>query len=137
MRGRTVALIRRCARDESGMVTVEAAYALAAIAAFLLIGLGAVAAVSAQIRCTDAAREVARLTAAGDDSARSVGAEVAPAGAGIAVSGENDRVVVEVSADVPLLPFVRVSAKAVAAREPTGYEAGGPGHGDERSGDGG
>ena len=117
-------LARRLRRDETGMVSVEAAYAMAAIAAFLLLGVGAVAGVSAQIRCTDAAREVARLTAAGDDSARRVGAAVAPKGAGIEVGGDGDRVVVVVSADVPLLPMMSVSARAVAAREPNGGESG-------------
>lgn len=105
-------------RDDAGMVTVEAAYAMAAIAAFLLFGVGAVAGVSVQIRCTDAAREVARLTAAGDESARRVGAATAPDGARIEVRGDGDEVVVDVSAGVPLLPVVRVSARAVAAREP-------------------
>ncbi|MGB3699459.1 MAG: TadE family type IV pilus minor pilin [Gordonia sp. (in: high G+C Gram-positive bacteria)] len=100
------------------MVSVEAAYAMAAIAAFLLIGVGAVAGVSVQIRCTDAAREVARLAAAGDESARSIGTRVAPSGARIEVGGDGDSVVVTVSSDVPLLPMVRVSARAVAAREP-------------------
>ncbi|MGB6039598.1 MAG: TadE family type IV pilus minor pilin [Gordonia sp. (in: high G+C Gram-positive bacteria)] len=105
-------------RDESGMVTVEAAYALAAIAAFLLIGLGGVVGVSAQIRCTDAAREVARLTAAGDESARRIGEAVAPAGAHIAVGNDGERVAVTVSAPVPLLPILKVSATAIAAQEP-------------------
>lgn len=113
---------RSVLRDDAGMVSVEAAYAMAAIAAFLLIGVGAVAGVSAQIRCTDAAREVARLTAAGDESARRVGATVAPGGAEIAVRGDGDEVVVEVSAGVPLLPMLTVSARAVAAREPNAEE---------------
>ncbi|EGD55062.1 hypothetical protein SCNU_11051 [Gordonia neofelifaecis NRRL B-59395] len=112
------ALGRRLGRDESGMVTVEAAYAMAAIAAFLLLGVGAVAGASAQIRCTDAAREVARLTAAGDSTARRVGTAVAPRGAEIEVRGDGDEVVVQVSSGVPLLPLVTVSATAVAAREP-------------------
>ncbi|WP_026919788.1 TadE family type IV pilus minor pilin [Gordonia shandongensis] len=110
--------IGRLARDERGMVTVEAAYALGAIAVFLVIGIGAVAGVSAQIRCTDAAREVARLTAAGDESARSAGRQVAPTGADIAIGSEGDRVVVTVSTTVPLLPMVTISARAVAVREP-------------------
>ena len=109
---------RRLLRDDEGMVTVEAAYALAAIAAFLVLGIGAVAGVSAQIRCTDAAREVARLTAAGDSTARAAGPQVAPSGASIAIGGDGDRVVVTVSAGVPLVPFVEVSARAVAVREP-------------------
>ena len=123
MAGRVVVRWRLLLRDDTGMVSVEAAYAMAAIAAFLLIGVGGVAGVAAQIQCTDAAREVARLTAAGDESARRVGAAVAPSGAEIEVGGEGDEVVVEVSAGVPLLPMLTVSARAVAAREPTAGES--------------
>lgn len=104
------------------MVTVEAAYAMAAIAAFLIIGVGAVMGVSAQIRCTDAAREVARLTAAGDQSARRAGEQVAPDGASIQIGGDGDRVVVSVSSRVPLLPLLSVSARAIAVREPETVE---------------
>ena len=60
------------------MVTVEAAYALAALAVFVVLGVGALGAVTAHVRCTDAAREVARLAAAGDSSATAVGARRVP-----------------------------------------------------------
>ncbi|MCF8588680.1 TadE family type IV pilus minor pilin [Gordonia liuliyuniae] len=100
------------------MATVEAAFALAAIAVFLVTGTGAVAAVVMQIRCTDAAREVARLAAAGDTSASEVGRSVAPGGARISVSAGGETVTVSVSAGVPMLPMVTVSARAVAAMEP-------------------
>ncbi|GAC80819.1 TadE family type IV pilus minor pilin [Gordonia malaquae] len=113
-------MLSRLFVDERGMVTVEAAFALAAIAAFLLVGIGAVAGVATQIRCTDAAREVARLTAAGDAAAESVGRRVAPRGASVAVVTSGETVTVTVSADVPLVPMLTVSARAVAAVEPAG-----------------
>ncbi|MGO3326298.1 TadE family type IV pilus minor pilin [Gordonia sp. (in: high G+C Gram-positive bacteria)] len=106
--------------DERGMVTVEAAFALAAIAVFLVTGVGAVTGVVTQIRCTDAAREVARLAAVGDESAPDVGRSVAPGGARISVSSAGETVTVTVSADLPMLPMTTVSARAVAAVEPSG-----------------
>lgn len=109
---------RRLAADETGMVTVEAAYAFAGLAAFLVVGLAVIGGVAAHLRCTDAAREVARLTAAGDSQASAVGARVAPSGARIDVRLEGETVVVTVVARVPLLPMVDVSARSVAAREP-------------------
>lgn len=114
---------RRLAADETGMVTVEAAYALAALAAFVVLGVGAIGGVVAQLRCTDAAREVARLAAAGDRDASSIGARIAPSGARIDVRTQGDQVVVTVAAKVPLLPVFDVSARSVAALEPAGAEA--------------
>ncbi len=99
------------------MVTVEAAYALAALAAFVVVGVGAIGGVVAQLRCSDAAREVARLAAAGDGQARAVGARVAPAGARIDVRAQGDQVVATVVATVPLMPLLNVSARSVAAVE--------------------
>lgn len=115
---RTRSRWRRLAADEEGMATVEGAYALAALAAFIVLGVGAVGGVAAQLRCTDAAREVARLSAAGDRQATAVGARVAPRGARISIRVEGDTVVAMVEADVPLLPMLDVSARSVAAREP-------------------
>lgn len=100
------------------MSTVESAYAIAAIMAVLCLGIVGVSAVSAQVRCVDAAREVARLSAAGDPAARTVGARVAPASATIAVTSSDDIVEVTVSSRVAMLPGLVVSARAVAAREP-------------------
>ncbi|WP_132992397.1 TadE family type IV pilus minor pilin [Gordonia zhaorongruii] len=100
------------------MATVEAAFALAAIAVFLIVGAGAVAGVITQIRCTDAAREVVRLSAAGDPRAGEVGRKVAPDDARIVVTATAETVAVTVSADVPVLPFLSVSARAVGAVEP-------------------
>ncbi len=100
------------------MVTVEAAYALAALAAFIVLGVTAVGGFAAQLRCTDAAREVARLAAAGDPRARAVGAQVAPGGARIDVRVEGEQVVAVVAARLPLLRMLTVSARSVAALEP-------------------
>ncbi|MFT3716236.1 MAG: TadE family type IV pilus minor pilin [Gordonia sp. (in: high G+C Gram-positive bacteria)] len=106
------------------MVTVEAAYALAGIAAFLVLGLGAVGGVAAHLGCTDAARETARLAALGDRDAIAAGTRTAPSGAHISVRTTGKRVVVEVSARVPLLPIVTVSARSVAAVEPSTADEG-------------
>lgn len=117
--GRCVA---RLVADERGMVTVEAAYAVAAIVAVVIVGMGAVGAVLTQIRCTDAAREAARLSAAGDDRARSAATDVVGSDAVITIRESGDRIVVEVSDSVPLVPGVRMSARAVAVPEPDGSD---------------
>ncbi|MFT4042831.1 MAG: TadE family type IV pilus minor pilin [Gordonia sp. (in: high G+C Gram-positive bacteria)] len=100
------------------MVTVEGAYAIAAIVIVVIAAVGAITTVTAQIRCTDAAREVARLVAAGDEWARSAGQQLVGSGAQISVAQHPDRIVVEVHARAPLLPGVSLSARAVAAPEP-------------------
>lgn len=112
----------RIGRDESGMATVEAAYAIAALVVAVLLAVGAIGGVTAQIRCTDAAREAARLTAAGDDSAGQVAKRMAGEGAVVAVSVQGERVVARVRTSVALLPGLAVSAQAVAAKEPRGED---------------
>lgn len=114
--------VRRLAADEGGMVTVEAAYALTAIVAVLIIGVGAIGAVITEIRCTDAAREVARLAAAGDSGARAAGARLVGAGAVITISENGERIVVTVTDRVLSLPGVTMSARAEAVREPDGAD---------------
>ena len=65
--------------DETGAVTVEAALALCALTVFLALALGALTAVAQALRCTDAARELARLAARGEpDRGRAVAAQFAP-----------------------------------------------------------
>ncbi|GAB4582578.1 TadE family type IV pilus minor pilin [Nocardia sp. IFM 10818] len=100
------------------MATVEAALALAALVAVLVLCAGALLAAAAQVRCVDAAREAARLAARGDDArAVSTAARVAPPQAEITVRADGDLVVAVVSARSPLLPLT-LRAEAVAAREP-------------------
>ena len=114
--------LRRFVADESGMVTVEAAYAVAAIVVMVLIAVGAIAAVTTQIRCTDAAREVARLSAAGDAAAREAAQQLAGDDARVSISASDEHVVVEVRSDVAMLPGLTISGRAVAAKEPTGAD---------------
>ncbi|MFC4943251.1 TadE family type IV pilus minor pilin [Pseudonocardia sp. GCM10023141] len=104
---------------DRGSVTVEAALALCSLAVFLAVAIGAVMAVAASIRCTDAARELARLAARGEpDRGRAVAAELAPTGARLDVVQRGDTVTSEVSAQL-LVPLpIRVGGRAVAAVEP-------------------
>jgi hypothetical protein len=101
---------------DRGAVTVEAALALSSLALVTALAVGAVAAVGASVRCTDAARELARLAARGEpDRGRAVAARIAPAGAEIALVIRGDEATAEVvAAPLELLP-VRVSGRAVAA----------------------
>lgn len=110
--------------EDRGAVTVEAALALTALIAVVVLCLGAVAAGAVQVRCVDAAREAARLAARGDTArAEQAGAQVAPAGARISVRTDGDRVRAVVAAGVPLLPLLELSAEAVAVLEPAGDSA--------------
>ncbi|MGW4530007.1 TadE family type IV pilus minor pilin [Nocardia sp. NPDC004340] len=100
------------------MATVEAAIALAALVAVVILGVGALLAVSAQVRCVDAAREAARLAARGEtDAGVATARRLAPSDARIVVRSEGELVVAEVSAHAALVP-VTLHAAAVAAREP-------------------
>lgn len=111
------------------MVTVEGAYAIAAIVSTVVIGVGAVAGASVQIRCTDAAREAARLAAIGDTSAVSSAMAIAGSDARVSVRESGAQVIAEVRDDVPLLPVVELSARAVAAKEPERSSVGNAGEG--------
>lgn len=110
---------------DRGSFTVELAVGLPALLLMLFAGLSAVAAVTTQARCIDAAREGALHQARGGQGAEAA-ARIAPPGATIDVGagapGVADTVTVTVRAAVPLigaaLPDVTVSAQAVAAREP-------------------
>ena len=105
-------------RDDRGAVTVEAAIALAAIVVVVALCIAGIVAVTAQVRCVDAAREAARLVARGDaDEALSTARRVAPSGARIEVRQENGHAVARVTVDAALLPGLDVSAEAVAAME--------------------
>ncbi len=115
--------LRRLWSDERGMVTIEAAYVIAAIVGVVVLGIGAIVGASVQIRCTDAAREAARLTAAGDPSARTVAARLAGDRARISITDNGAQVVVEVRSSIPLIGAIEMSAYAVAAKEPAAAAA--------------
>jgi hypothetical protein len=102
-------------------VSVEGALVLFVVGAVIAVLLGGGAAVIAQVRCVDAAREAARLVARGEpERAEDAARHVAPAGAQIAVQVVGDEVVVEVSAEPvgDLLPGLTVRADAMAVLEP-------------------
>ncbi|MEU7766333.1 TadE family type IV pilus minor pilin [Nocardia sp. NPDC049190] len=100
-------------------MTIEAAIALTAVVAAIVLCLGALLAASTQIRCVDAAREAARLAARGDRvNAVPAAQRIAPPDAEIAVRIESTRAAAVVSAHTPLLPLLTLRAEAVATLEP-------------------
>lgn len=108
---------------DRGTVTVEAALALCSLVVVLALMIAAVSAVAAQLRCVDAAREAARLTARGEqDRAEDLAARIAPRGAMVQVTVRGDEVTARVSADpvAGLLPGIEVGAEAAAVLEPGG-----------------
>lgn len=115
-------------RRERGSVTAEAALVLPVLVLLLTVAVGTVAAVTAQLRCVDAAREGARAAARGESSAIAVelAERAAPDRAQVTVDIGTDRIVVTVTAQVPigggLLPAVTVTGVAVALPEPTGSD---------------
>jgi Flp pilus assembly protein TadG len=106
---------------ERGTATVEAAIALSALAVVLVLATAGVAAMIAQVRCIDAAREAARLVARGEpEQAEQAARKVAPADARIAMRVTADEVTVEVSAEPvdTILPMLTVRGEAMAVLEP-------------------
>ncbi|WP_233160417.1 TadE family type IV pilus minor pilin [Actinophytocola xanthii] len=103
-------------------MTVETAVALAGFVTVLALALGAISAAVDQLRCTDAAREAARLTARGDsDGAAAAARRIAPRGATVDISteGEEIHVIVHAAPVAGLVPGLRVRAEAFAIGEPT------------------
>lgn len=95
---------------------MEAAIAVCALVVFMGLAAAGLTAVIEQMRCTDAAREAARLTARGERS-RGVEAigQIAP-GADVAFRAEGDAIRVVVTKRGPL--GVPLSAEAFAVMEP-------------------
>jgi Flp pilus assembly protein TadG len=105
------------------MVTAELAAALPVLLLVLAVAVSAVALVGARIRLQDAAREVARAAARGDEAAgRALAGADAP-GATVDVRRNGAAVVAVAAQEVhPLaswLPAVHLREQAVAALEPT------------------
>lgn len=105
--------------DDRGSVTVEAALALCGLVVVLAVAVAAMGAVIATIRCTDAARELARLAARGEpERGREVATALAPTGSRLTLTHDGDLVIAEATLDVlPPLPL-RTGGRAVAAVEP-------------------
>jgi hypothetical protein len=107
------------APGDRGAVTVEAALALCSLALVTALSVGSVAAVAASVRCTDAARELARLAARGEpDRGRAVAARLAPNGARVELVIRGDEAVAEVTATPLQLPGLHLAGRAVAVLEP-------------------
>ncbi|MDT7743361.1 MAG: hypothetical protein QOE59_2439 [Actinomycetota bacterium] len=102
------------------MVTVEAAIAIGSLVAVLAVVLAAVGAVVAQVRCVDAAGEAARRASRDDPAGAQALVRDLPGGTEVRVEPEGDlvHVVVRVPPLGGALPGLRVTAEAVAAREP-------------------
>ena len=96
---------------------MEAALAIAALVAVLLMCAAAITAMSMQVRCIDAAREAARLGARGDGRAVVAAHRVAP-GAVIDLRRDGPYLRARVSSRPPGLPWIVIVAEAVAAVEP-------------------
>lgn len=114
------------ATGERGYVTAETAMAIPALVLALAAGLWAIAVVTAQLACVDAARAGARAAARGEpvDAVRNEVIRAAPPHAGVSVTRENDLTKVVVSAVVrpswaPALPPITVTATAYSATEST------------------
>jgi hypothetical protein len=107
-------------RNDRGTATVEAAVAVCGLVLFLALAAAGLGAVLDQLRCTDAAREAARLVARGEPGrAEPVVRRIAP-GAALRVHVRGDEVEVEVRAGPvsALLPGVAPRATAHAVLEP-------------------
>lgn len=111
---------------DDGTATAELAVVLPAVVLLAVLGVWAVAAVTAQLRCVDAAGAGARALARSEShpTVTQVVAELAPAGAVVTLGRDGDLVVVEVRARVALPgpwaedgPAVHVGDRAVAVAE--------------------
>jgi Flp pilus assembly protein TadG len=115
----------RSGGEDRGMATAEMAVVLPGLAVVLVFALWSVAAVTAQLRCVDAAHTAARALARGETPDASVAAarSAAPAGAQVVASRSGDLVVVEVRATARLpgpwsgAPGLSLSGRAVAPVE--------------------
>jgi hypothetical protein len=96
---------------------VEGALAIASLVTVLMLCLAGATALSMQVRCIDAAREVARLAARGGATGGVAGG-LAPPGAAVELRSTGGYVVARVTDRAPILPGVVISGEAVAALEP-------------------
>ncbi|QNE20321.1 pilus assembly protein [Kribbella qitaiheensis] len=116
----------RRGRDR-GAVTAEVAFAIPVLLATMVFGLWMAGVVIANIRCIDAARDVARAIARGElpQSAQQLATHTAPEGATVSITHDGQDIHVTVTADVtpewPLLaklPPIHAQAQATIQSEP-------------------
>jgi hypothetical protein len=114
---------RSSAERSRGSVTAEFAVLLPGLALLLAVIMAAGAAVSAQLKCVDAARSAARLAARRESAAvvLAVARSTGPAGVQVRVASDADLVVVQVRARLPLplpgRPALTLGSIAVARME--------------------
>lgn len=107
--------------NDRGAVTVEAATAMATFAVVLSLSICGLMAAADQVRCVDAAREAARLTARGEpEEAQQAAARIAPANAQITITTKGEHIEVDIHATPAkgLLPGLELHETAFAVREP-------------------
>lgn len=107
-------------RSDRGMVTAEAAVAVPALTALVMLLLAGLAAGMTQLQCGDAARAGARAVARGEppETVRSLVLEVAPSGAEYQLSTEGGLHRVRVEAPAPGPLPLRLTAEGMAHAEP-------------------
>jgi Flp pilus assembly protein TadG len=108
-------------RRDDGSVTVEAALGLAGLTVVTVLLVAALAVLTAQLRCTDAAREAARLVARGQPhEAETAVHRIAPPGATLDIQHAGDEITVSVGARPAggLLPAIDLEATAYTVAEP-------------------
>lgn len=129
---KSTSLRQRATRADHGAVTAEVAIVLPMLMATMLAGLWAVGLVVANIRCIDAARDIARAVARGEPAAEAerIGERAAPEGAVVAISQEQSIVRVVVKSEARLdwtlfdkLPAVPIVGRATIEAEPTQHPA--------------
>jgi Flp pilus assembly protein TadG len=117
-------------RRDEGSVTVEAALGLAGLTVVTVLLIAGLTVLTSQLRCTDAAREAARLLARGQphEAAAAVQA-IAPPAASLDVQQAGDAITVKVTARPAggLLPAIDLNATAYAVAEPDTEAPGAPG----------
>ncbi|WUJ74464.1 pilus assembly protein [Kribbella soli] len=113
-------------RSDRGAVTAELAIALPVLFSLLLLGIWSIGLVVLNIRCIDAARDVARAVARGEplDQAKAIGRRTVPTGT-ITITRESSDIHVAVTAipthTPPLLTVLtptRLTATATLQAEP-------------------
>ncbi|SFW59087.1 TadE family type IV pilus minor pilin [Amycolatopsis australiensis] len=111
-------------------MTVEAALGLAGLTVVTVLLLAGVAVLTSQLRCTDAAREAARLLARGQPTEAAAAVHrIAPPDASLEIEQAGDDITVKVKAkeSTGLLPEIKLSATAYAVAEPGTETTGAPG----------
>lgn len=114
-------------RTQRGAVTAEVAIALPVLLTLLFLGIWLIGVVTTNIRCIDAARDVARAVARGEsaEAAQELGRRTAPANATITITRTDADIHVTVTAtpnrNAPLLaalPTTPITAEATVQSEP-------------------